>query len=242
MKLLNMMQETEDFVMAKVSNIFEMYWDAQRNIAKNPDIYASVEYLKLLDVIKAYFDSLCWVGDDADRLIYLYSGKGLNCATVAGYMGMNENTYRSKASRISTKLSKVLFDGKKLSEVVINGDESVVRYYRVYIEQLNNRLVIGKELSSGILDKIHSVTVQRVQDVPVTEEDMFQALMLVALLSEPSVSTKLSQVNPAALKKVMDELFGEGVSEWCLYYKRMQSKLLNLQSPSQKVIDSCKNG
>lgn len=237
-----MMQEKGDLAVAKVSNIFEMYWSANEMITKNPDVYASPEYLKLLKAIKGYFDSLCWVVNESDRLIYLYSGKGLNCATIAGYMGMNENTYRSRASRISTKLTNILFDGKKLSDVCINGDERVAKHYRVYIEQLNNRLVVGKELSGSILEKIHEVTVKSASEVPVTEEEMFQALILVALLSESSINTKLDQVNPAALSRVMDELFGAGVSEWSLYYKRMQSKLLNLQMPSQKIIDFCKSG
>ena len=226
--------------MTKMSNIFEMYFNANDMIMKTPDIY-SPEHFKLLNAIKGYFDSLCWVRDDIDKLIYLYSGKGLNCATVAGYIGINAHTYRSRTSRISNKLSKVLFDGKKLTDIVINGDVSIVKHYRVYIEQLSNRLVIGKELSGSILDKIHEVIVGSVQDIPVTEEDMFQALMLVALFSEPSIDAKLAQVNQAALRMVMDELFGSNVSEWSLYYKKMQSKLLNLKTPSQQIINFCKN-
>lgn len=55
--------------MSKMSNIFEMYFNANDMIMKNPDIY-SPEHFKLLNTIKGYFDSLCWAVDETDKLIY----------------------------------------------------------------------------------------------------------------------------------------------------------------------------
>lgn len=227
--------------MAYSVNIFEAYWSARGTITKNPDIYASPEYLKLLKAVRVYFDSFSWAGNEADRLVYLYSGKGLNCSAVAGCIGINENTYRSKVSRISAKLSGILFNGSRLPDVCLSADGDTVRNARVYIESLNNRLVIGKELSGYMLDKLLAVTADSDLEQPVTEEEKFQALLLVAGFSEPAIQNKISEVNPAALAVVMDELFGSGFSEWSCYYRKMQSKVLHLQVPSQKVIDFCKS-
>lgn len=111
--------------MANTANIFEAYWGANEIITKNPDVYIDSEYIKLLKAVKVYFDSFSWVGSEVDRLLYLYSGKGLNNSTIAGYIGINENTYRSKVSRISAKLSGILFHGKKLLDVCLasNADD-----------------------------------------------------------------------------------------------------------------------
>ena len=92
-----------------------------------------------------------------------------------------------------------------------------------------------------MLDKLLAVTADSDLEQPVTEEEKFQALLLVAGFSEPAIQNKIGEVNPAALAVVMDELFGSGFSEWSCYYRKMQSKVLHLQVPSQKVIDFCKS-
>lgn len=92
-----------------------------------------------------------------------------------------------------------------------------------------------------MLDKILAITTDADMEQPVTEDEKFQALLLVAGYSEPVIQNRMSEVNPVALAVVMDELFGAEFSEWSCYYKRMQSKVVHLQMPSQKVIDFCKN-
>lgn len=228
----------EDSAMA---NIFEAYWSASGVITKNPDVYTSPEYARLLKAVKVYFDSFSWVGNEADRLIYLYSGKGLNTSAIAAYIGINENTYRSKVSRISAKLSGILFRGSRLPDVCLSSNADTVKSARVYIESLNNRLVIGKELSGYMLDKILAVTADSDLGQSVTEKEKFQALFLVASFSEPVIENKMSEVNPAALAVVMDELFGSECSEWSRYYRKMQSKVFHLQMPPPNIIDFCKS-
>ena len=76
---------------------------------------------------------------------------------------------------------------------------------------------------------------------PITEEDKFQALMLVAHFSEPAIESKLSEVKPEALAFIMNELFSSDSSEWSIYYKKMQDKVSHLAVPPQKVIDYCKS-
>lgn len=228
-------------MMVNTANIFEAYWRVNEVIKENPDIYVSPEYVRLLKAVKVYFDSFSWVGNETDRLIYLYSGKGLNTSTIADYIGINENTYRSKVSRISAKLSGILFNGSKLADVCLAMEVDYVKSARVHIESLNNRLVIGKELSGHVLDKILAVTAQADLEQPVTEEEKFQALFLVAIFSEPTIQNHMSEVNPAALSFVMDELFGSECSKWSRYYKKMQSKVFHLSMPPQKIIDFCKS-
>lgn len=223
--------------MTNTANIFEAYWSASEVITKNSDVYTSPEYVRLLKAVKVYFDSFSWVGNEADRLIYLYSGKGLNTSAIAAYIGINENTYRSRVSRISAKLSGILFSGSRLSDVCLAANVDTVKMARVYIESLNNRLVIGKELSGYMLDKILAVTADSDLEQSVTEEEKFQALFLVASFSEPAIQNKMSEINPAALAVVMDELFGSGFSEWSCYYKKMQSKVFHLQMPPPNIID-----
>ena len=92
-----------------------------------------------------------------------------------------------------------------------------------------------------MLEKIHNITVDFVQEQPITEEDKFQALMLVAHFSEPAIESKLSEVKPEALAFIMDELFSSDSSEWSIYYKKMQDKVSHLAVPPQKVIDYCKS-
>lgn len=227
--------------MAYSANIFENYYMTKEAILKYPDTYSSPEYLKLLQTVKEYFDSLAWVSDDKDKLIYLYSGRGMDSTTIAGYLGMNANTYRSRVSRISTRLSGVLFHGGILSELCLGGSPADVKKLRQHIEQVLYRLVIGKELSCYMMDKIHVITANVVEEQTVTEEEKFQALFLVASFSESAINKKMSEVNPTALAIVMEELFGSENSEWSLYYKRMQTKIPHLPVPPQKVIDFCKS-
>lgn len=227
--------------MAYSANVFENYHMTRKTILEHPDTYGSPEYFKLLQAVKGYFDSLVWVFDEKDRLIYLYSGRELDSATVAEYIGMNANTYRSRLSRISTKLSSTLFHGGVLSELCLSRSPADVKKLRQHIEQLNNRLVIGKELSNHIFNKIHNITVDCVQEQQTTEEEKFQALLLLASFSEPAINNKMSEVNPAALAFVMEELFGSEFSEWSCYYKKMQSRVSNLNMPSQRVMEFCKS-
>lgn len=151
------------------------------------------------------------------------------------------NTYRSRVSRVSTKLSGLLFDGQRLIDACVYAPVEEIAKTRAYIDQLNNRLVIGKELSNYMLEKIHNITVDSVQEQPITEEDKFQALMLVAHFSEPAIESKLSEVKPEALAFIMNELFSSDSSEWSIYYKKMQDKVSHLAVPPQKVIDYCKS-
>lgn len=88
-----------------------------------------------------------------DRLIYLYAGKGYNNNAVADFIGVNVNTYRSRVSRVSTKLSGLLFDGQRLIDACVYAPAEEIAKTRAYIDQLNNRLVIGKELSNYMLEK-----------------------------------------------------------------------------------------
>lgn len=222
------------------ANIFENYHMTKETVLAHPDTYSDSEYLKLLQAVKVYFDSFVWASDETDRKIYLYSGRKLNSITIADYVGINPNTYRSRVSRISTRLNSILFLGRELSELCMCGSLEDVKETRIYIECLNNRLVMGKELSGHIFEKIHAITANAIEEQTVTEAEMFQALLLVASFSEPAINNKMSQVNPLALKLVMDELFGSEFSEWSCYYKKMQSKVFNLQMPTQKVIDFCK--
>ncbi|MBO5031664.1 MAG: hypothetical protein J6D08_07235 [Lachnospiraceae bacterium] len=223
------------------ANIFENYHMTKKIILEHPDTYSNPEYLKLLQAVKVYFDSFVWASDETDRKIYLYSGRKLNSITIADYVGINPNTYRSRVSRISTRLNSILFFGRELSELCMGGSLEDIKETRIYVECLNNRLVMGKELSGHIFEKIHAITANVVEEQPVTEEEKFQAMLLVASFSEPAINNKMSQVNPLALKLVMDELFGTGYSEWSCYYKRMQSKVSTLNMPQQKVIDFCKS-
>lgn len=212
-------------------NIFEAFFLAKEKITKEPDIFSDSEYMKILQSVKKYFD----------RLIYLYAGKELNNSTIAEYLGVNVNTYRSRVSRVSTKLSGLLFDGQRLIDACVYAPVEEIAKTRAYIDQLNNRLVIGKELSNYMLEKIHNITVDSVQEQPITEEDKFQALMLVAHFSEPAIESKLSEVKPEALAFIMNELFSSDSSEWSIYYKKMQDKVSHLAVPPQKVIDYCKS-
>lgn len=222
-------------------NIFEAYFKVKEMISKDPYLYDSPEYQKILQSVKKYFDSFVWVSNDMDRLIYLYAGKELNNATIADYMGVNVNTYRSRVSRVSTKLSGLLFDGQRLIDACVYAPVEEIAKTRAYIDQLNNRLVIGKELSNYMLEKIHNITVDSVQEEDITEEEKFQALMLVAHFSEPAIESKLSEVKPEALAFIMDELFSSDSSEWSIYYKKMQDKVSHLAVPPKKVIDYCKS-
>lgn len=86
-------------------NIFEAFFLAKEKIVKEPDIFSDPEYMKILQSVKKYFDSFVWVSNPMDRLIYLYAGKGYNNNAVADFIGVNVNTYRSRVSRVSTKLS-----------------------------------------------------------------------------------------------------------------------------------------
>lgn len=95
-------------------NIFESFFMAKEKIAKEPNIFADPEYMKVLQSVKKYFDCFVWVSNPMDRLIYLYASKGYNNTAVADFIGVNVNTYRSRVSRISTKLSGLLFDGQRL--------------------------------------------------------------------------------------------------------------------------------
>lgn len=222
-------------------NIFEAFFLAKEKIVKEPDIFSDPEYMKILQSVKKYFDSFVWVSNPMDRLIYLYAGKGYNNNAVADFIGVNVNTYRSRVSRVSTKLSGLLFDGQRLIDACVYAPAEEIAKTRAYIDQLNNRLVIGKELSNYMLEKIHNITVDSVQEQPITEEDKFQALMLVAHFSEPAIESKLSEVKPEALAFIMDELFSSDSSEWSIYYKKMQDKVSHLAVPPQKVIDYCKS-
>lgn len=222
-------------------NIFEAYFKAKEMISKDPYLYDSPEYQKILQSVKKYFDSFVWVSNDMDRLIYLYAGKDLSNATIADYIGVNVNTYRSRVSRVSTKLSGLLFDGQRLIDACVYAPVEEIAKTRAYIDKLNNRLIIGKELSNYMLEKIHNITVDSVQEEDITEEEKFQALMLVAHFSEPAIESKLSEVKPEALAFIMDELFSSDSSEWSIYYKKMQDKVSHLVVPPQKVIDYCKS-
>lgn len=222
-------------------NIFEAYFKAKEMISKDPYLYDSPEYQKILQSAKKYFDSFVWVSNDMDRLIYLYAGKDLSNATIADYIGVNVNTYRSRVSRVSTKLSGLLFDGQRLIDACVYAPVEEIAKTRAYIDKLNNRLIIGKELSNYMLEKIHNITVDSVQEEDITEEEKFQALMLVAHFSEPAIESKLSEVKPEAIAFIMDELFSSDSSEWSIYYKKMQDKVSHLVVPPQKVIDYCKS-
>lgn len=224
-----------------MTNIFENYYMTYEAVLKDADIYASPEYLKLLQAVKNYFDSFAWASDETDKKIYLYAGRQLDSSTIADYLNMNANTYRSRVSRISVKLNSRLFNGSELSELCLSGSLELIKKTRIYIESLNNSLVMGKELSSHIFEKLRSVTMNAVEEQSVTEEDMFQALYLITSFSEPVINHKMSQVNPAALKLVMDELFNLTGSEWCLYYKRLQSAVSDLKLLSQRTRNYCKN-
>ena len=100
-------------------NIFEAFFLAKEKIAKEPDIFSDPEYMKILQSVKKYFDSFVWVSNPMDRLIYLYAGKGYNNNAVADFIGVNVNTYRSRVSRVSTKLSGLLFDGQRLIDACV---------------------------------------------------------------------------------------------------------------------------
>lgn len=224
-----------------MGNIFEAYYYVRQKVLDNPSDYSSPEYMKVLQSVKTYFDSFVWVSNDMDRLIYLYAGKGLNNNTIADYIGINANTYRSRVSRVSNKLSGVLFDGKKLIDACLYAPIEEIADTRAYIERLNHRLVLGKELSNYMFEKIHNITADCVQEDELTEEDKFHALMLVAHFSEPAIDGMLSDVKPEALAYIMDELFGVKFSEWSIYYKRMQEKVSHMNvSSMQKFIDFCK--
>lgn len=105
-------------------NIFEAFFLAKEKIAKEPDIFSDPEYMKILQSVKKYFDSFVWVSNPMDRLIYLYAGKGYNNNAVADFIGVNVNTYRSRVSRVSTKMkmsSMSYMRGTLVEECLVGG-------------------------------------------------------------------------------------------------------------------------
>lgn len=226
--------------MTNMGNIFEAYYYVRQKVLDNPYDYSSSEYLKILQSVKTYFDSFVWVSNDMDRLIYLYAGKGLNNTTIADYIGVNVNTYRSRVSRVSNKLAGVLFDGRKLEDACLYASVEEIADTRAYIEKLNHRLVLGRELSNYMFEKIHNITEDCDKEEELTEENKFRALMLVAHFSEPAIDSMFSDVKPEALAYIMNELYGTQFSEWSIYYKRMQKKVSHVSASMNKLIDFCK--
>lgn len=222
-------------------NIFEAYWSVREVITKNPDVYNDPEYFKLLKVIEQYFNSYRWTSDEKDRLIWLYSGKGLNTATVASYLDMNINSYRCKVSRISTKLKDILFDGSNLSDICLSSDSGVVKNARIHIDHTNKMIAFCKEIPSGIFSQINATVTDAIIDPEMTEEDMFRALLFLTTYSNTVINDKLSQLNPAALEAVMASLYAHEYNPWLSYYKTMQDFVKVMRTPPAQVIQACKD-
>ena len=209
--------------MGKVQgNIFEEFLTVKETVMESSTTGAvsvyDEDYVKLLEVIDSYFRSFKWAKNDKEKAIYLRSGKGLKTSTIANALGVNPNTYRSLVSTVSKRLRDLLFDGEDISIAILSADKDKVVALRKHIEFLLLSFDFYSMYSSHELELIQRCSEQRGGFAEPTERELFDALMVLVMISNRTIEYRLQCLNPLALKRVVDELTSGQYSVWVKYY------------------------
>lgn len=220
-------------------NIFQEIDTIKDTIWGDTNVFEPIR-VKLIEEILTYIKSCRWSKDAIDSTIFLYHGKGLTSRQIAEIMDLNENTYRSRLSKISKRLKELLFYGQSPTQMCLGNDlEQVEKLYR-HVKWLNYRFDLYAELEPSMLCRLRDATeYANCQAEELADEDIFKALLFVATYSKTTIEQRLEKINPDALKYVINEITAGEYTDMLSYYRMTQSRCGNV-TVSPKFIEQCK--
>jgi transposase-like protein len=217
-------------------NIFEVVSTIEATIVGDKDTYSDPIYLQTIESIKNYFKNGSWSRNEKERLIYLYSGRGLKTAEIAERLGMNINTYRSSVSRVSSRLQGILFGDSSAYTSLLEASSEDVAKLKKNVDFLNMSFDILNEFDSDILTKIESFKESSVGST-VTESEYYQAVLFLASFNKKVIEARLNQLNPIALDLVLNELNSSSLTSSMLQYSWLQKEAMKPKKLTETYIE-----
>ena len=202
-------------------HIFEEFVSVKNMVFGDETVYGNL-HKTLIKLLENYFQSLKWAKNDNEKGMYLRSGKNLSTAEIASSLNMNPNSYRAMVSRVSKRLRDVLFEGSDLRKILLGGSDDEIKKCIKHIEFINLNLDFYGEYSAEMLNLIETqVNTDGVAVPEPTEQELFNALIVLGAYREGTIERRLKALNPKALKAVIDNLSAKEYNVWIGYYQKL---------------------
>ena len=230
-----MQEKTEKFFqersgkMASRYNIFKDFLWVKETVSKNEGGLYNDLMFRVIEALERYLISGSWASSESEKLIARHQLQGLSCSLSAKSLGINENTYRSKLSRLNVKLSGLIFDGEKVSSLLTLSDSAKLK--EVYM-----RLLLLTS-SFNFYDEVSSSVIQLVNKLPYTEGSDFSE---TDVHSKSVIEFQLKSLNIPALDMVIASLSESTMTKEMGYLRSLQDNYKKAFNMKPETIEKIK--
>lgn len=224
--------------MASRYNIFKDFLWVKGEVTKNEIGKYSDLNIRVIEALERYLMSGSWASNEAEKLMARHQLQGWSGDRSAKALGLNQNTYRSKVSRLNTKLSTLIFEGERLSTVCTLTDADKLKEVYMKLLLLTSGFNFYDEVSSSVIQLVNRLPYSEETDF--SETDIFNALAFLAMHSKSVVEFQLKSLNISALDSVINSLSEGEVTKEMGYFKSLQDNYKKAFNMKPETIDKIK--
>jgi hypothetical protein len=224
--------------MASRYNIFKDFLWVKETVSKNEGGLYNDLMFRVIEALERYLISGSWASSESEKLIARHQLQGLSCSLSAKSLGINENTYRSKLSRLNVKLSGLIFDGEKVSSILTLSDSAKLKEVYMRLLLLTSSFNFYDEVSSSVIQLVNKLPYTEGSDF--SEPDVFNALAFLAMHSKSVIEFQLKSLNIPALDMVIASLSESTMTKEMGYFRSLQDNYKKAFNMKPETIEKIK--
>jgi len=160
-----------------------------------------------LELSEEYISSMKWVSSSYGKNIYLYQDSDMSTKEICASLNLNQNSYRSMLSRISSFLRNKVFYSNNLFETILYSDsetkQALINRLRFKMMEYNFFSEVSVERTAQLLELSEKVSIQ---DDNISEDDLIRAMLFIKMQSNDFIQKQLKTIKTGALRRVISGL------------------------------------